>query len=230
MVKIRRTFFILITIILGFIGFFGCNSIAVLPPHWEYDLTVFNDASLQLFINQSPYEIVIDIDYDNNHNEISRTIHGFLYDTIFSYERVYFKNNGTVNLTNVVIFSNVSYPDLYITDTVPFLGINETYFISIDRYNWSEFSSIEIHTEQGVYAKIYSVSSKAGSYQTFEFNIFTISFVLLTFISILIGIIFGIQYKRNKKRYFLIILITSIILAFIFLILSYLSGITYLAS
>lgn len=217
-----------ITILLGTVVFCECDSsIAVVPPHWEYDVTVTHNASIQLFVNESTYETVSDIKYDSNHNEISRTIHGVLADTIFSYDGVYVKNIGKVNLTDMAVFSNISHSNQYLIE-VSFLEVNETIFIDIDTLNFTDQSSIEIQTEQGVYAKIYSITPESSGCCFFEFNGLSVSFILLAIISIFTGIFSGIRYKRNKKGSYLIILITTIILASVFLLVSYFSGITCL--
>ena len=174
---------------------------AALPPHWEYDLTVMPDYSLQLFVNQSQYETVSSITYDENHTEVSRTIHG----VAGSYHYIHIKNNGNLNLTNVVIFSNIE-----LIRVIPVLQVNDTIYINL--LNWS---NIEILTDQGVYAHIYSVTWRPGSHQSFDF--FAHFLLLLLFVSIAGSIFFGLRYIKKRKHIYLAI--SSLLMALVIILL-----------
>jgi len=205
-----------ILILLGTLILCDFNPTMATPPsRVEYDVTITLNYSLQLFFNQSTHETVSSINYDNNHNEKSRIIHGVCYET---WRPCYVKNNGLANLTNVSIVS-----DEELIEIIAVLEVNETFSINLSELRYSNSGS-EILNEQGVYAKIYLVAPKSEGQHIFEFNGFSISFMLFALIPIILGVFYSIQYKRKKKKSYISIIIIMIILTIICLLLSYFSG------
>lgn len=178
---------------------------AVVAPHWEYDLIIKSDYSLQLFVNRSTYEKVVSITYDENHTEISREIHGKDGETgsIF-----WIKNNGKRNLTNLVVLSGKK-----LIKVVPILRVNET--ICIDP---SHYYDIQILTQQGVYAHIYPVTPYPSTY----YQEFAVLIQFLLPLLVVGDIASGFLYIKKRKTSYLVITLVLIALTILTITISFL--------
>lgn len=182
-------------------------ALAIPPPHWEYDLIIKSDYSLQLFVNRSTYEKVVSITYDENHTEISRELHGR---DGYPGSVFWIKNNGKRDLTNLVVLSGRK-----LIKVVPILRVNET--ISIDP---SHYQDIQILTQQGVYAHIYPVVPHPSTYCQGS------DVLILFLLSPLIAgdVAFSFLYIKKRKTLYLLIMLVLIMLTILLLLLYFFSN------
>ncbi len=214
-----------LTLIIGFIAIFillvhsNIRVDSAPSPSVEYDLTNLYNFSLDLSNNGKNSETIINWWKDENsycegcqidENMRPRLVHGVFYTD----EKLLIKNNGDTNLTNVTVIGFER-----IIEIISLLAPNESFPILYYDFFGTD---TEIFTDQGVYAKIYTIDPGSGNCWTFQFTIFSFIFLIFAILTAVFSIFYLFKYKKIKKKSYLIIFtitITIAILAFIFAIL-----------